>query len=101
MSDREFEYHVEAIKEAWDAFHWYDERTGNAAEVFWEELRRARQSVTKHPKSWTPYLHGTRCFKLARFPYALVYIERGNRIIGIAVAHLKRRPGYSRERLAD
>jgi hypothetical protein len=31
----------------------------------------------------------------------LVYIERGERIIGIAVAHLKRRPGYWRKRLTD
>jgi putative addiction module component (TIGR02574 family) len=29
------------------------------------------------------------------------YIERGERIIGVAVAHLKRRPGYWRHRLAD
>jgi hypothetical protein len=31
----------------------------------------------------------------------LVYIERGEKIIGIAVAHLKRRPGYWRKRLKD
>jgi hypothetical protein len=29
----------------------------------------------------------------------LVYVERGDRIIGIAVAHLHRRPGYWRTRL--
>lgn len=73
-----FEYHPEAIKEAWEAFDWYDERSQTAAEDFWQELRRARQSVTRHPQSWTPYLHGTRCFKLDRFPCALVYIERAD-----------------------
>jgi hypothetical protein len=65
------------------------------------ELRQAENSVTRHPQSWTPYLHGTRCFKFERFPFALVYIDRDDRIIGIAVAHLKRRPGYWRNRLAN
>ena len=101
MPGRVFEYHPEATKEAWYAFHWYDERSENSSEDFWQELRRARQSVTQHPQSWAPYLHGTRCFKLKRFPYALVYIQRVDRIVGIAVAHLKRRPGYWRKRLAE
>src|SRR4051812_49604035 len=101
MTGQAFEYHPEAINEAWEAFHWYDERSERAAEDFWQELRRARQSVTRHPRSWMPYVFGTRCFKLEHFPYALVYIERDDRIIGIAVAHLKRRPGYWRKRLTD
>src|SRR6266480_3034549 len=98
MPGQAFEYHPEAINEAWEAFHWYNERSERAAEVFWQELRRARQSATVHPRSWTPYLHGTRCFKLQRFPYALVYVQRGNRTIGVAVAHLKRKAGYWRKR---
>jgi len=96
-----FEYHPEAIQEAWDAFHWYGERSEIAADNFWQELRSARQSVVKHPQSWIPYLHGTRCFKLKRFPYGLVYLERDDRILGVAVAHLQRRPGYWSERLAN
>jgi plasmid stabilization system protein ParE len=101
MPNHAFEYHPEAIIEAHRAFHWYDERSKNAAEGFWKELRRARQLVSDQPESWMPYLHGTRCFKFDKYPYALVYIERGTRVIGIAVAHLKRRPGYWRKRLKD
>jgi hypothetical protein len=101
MSNQVFEYHPQAIVEAYRAYHWYDERSENAAERFWQELRRARTIVTDEPIAWSSYLHGTRYFQLRRFPYALVYIERGERIIGIAVAHLKRRPGYWRKRLDD
>jgi plasmid stabilization system protein ParE len=101
MPNQRFEYHPEAIAEATEAYDWYAERNENAAERFWEELRRARQMVTKDPASWSPYLHGTRCFLLDRYPYGLVYIERGGKIIGVAVAHLKRRPGYWRKRLGD
>jgi toxin ParE2 len=96
-----FEFHHEAILEAREAADWYAARSVKAASKFKAELRRAEDSVTKHPIAWAPYLHGTRCFKLERFPYALVYIERGVLIIGIAVAHLKRRPGYWKKRLAN
>ena len=96
-----FEFHQEATLEARHAAEWYAERSYDAASEFKSELRRAEQSVTKHPNAWTPYLHGTRCFKLQRFPYALVYVNRAERIIAVAVAHLKRRPGYWRNRLAD
>ncbi len=101
MAGRVFEYHPEAIVEAWEAFHWYKERSAIAADRFWEEIQLARQLATQQPETWTTYLHGTRSFKLQRLPFALVYVERGDRVIGIAVAHLKRRPGYWRKRLAE
>jgi hypothetical protein len=89
------------ILEAREAAVWYGERSANAEAKFKIELRRAEESVAKHPNAWMPYLHGTRCFKLHRFPFALVYNQRGERLVGIAVAHLKRRPGYWRDRLFD
>ena len=101
MSDRQFEYHPEAIAEAWEAFHWYEERSEAAADSFWQELRHARESVTEHPQSWSRHLHGMRCFRLKRFPYGLIYVIRNDRIIGVAVAHLKRRPSYWRARLGQ
>ena len=61
MPDREFEYHAEAIKEAWVAFHWYAERSETAAENFWQALRDARQSAMERPQVGIPYFHGTRC----------------------------------------
>ena len=34
MSDQVFEYHPVAIQEAWDAFHWYDERSEMRPKTF-------------------------------------------------------------------
>lgn len=96
-----FEFHPEAILETKEAADWYAQRSPVAATHFKAELRRAEELVTQQPQTWSPYLHGTRCFRLERFPFALVYVERGARVIGIAVAHLKRRPGYWRKRLAE
>jgi plasmid stabilization system protein ParE len=96
-----FDFHPEAMIEAREATDWYAARSHDVPIAFKAELRRAEDLVTATPQSWATYLHGTRRFKLDRFPYALVYVERGDRVIGIAVAHLKRRPGYWRKRLKD
>jgi ParE toxin of type II toxin-antitoxin system, parDE len=95
----EIEFHPEAKPEAVAAIDWYAERSATAAANFEEELIRAQQEVERSPNRWARYLHGTRCYRLKRFPYALVYIERADRIIGVAVAHLHRRPGYWRHRV--
>ena len=96
-----FEFHRDAAIEAREAADWYAERSPVAAQRYKSELLRVQHSIELHPQSWTPYLHGTRCLKLEHFPFALVYIERPDRIVGVAVAHLKRRPGYWRARLDD
>jgi toxin ParE1/3/4 len=101
MSNREFDYHPEAIGEAWEAFHWYALRSEAVAEAFWDALLAARAAVTMHPEIWPPYLHGTRCFQLDGFPFGLIYVERTDQVIGITVAHFSRRPGYWRKRLRD
>jgi hypothetical protein len=98
---RNFEFHPEAMIETKESADWYAERSLVASADFKEESRHAEKLVTEQPETWSPYLRGTRCFPLRRFPYRLVYIERGDRIIGIAVAHFRRRPGYWRKRLAE
>ena len=98
---QKFEFHPAATIEAKQAIDWYAEKSETAAADFREELRNAEKRVVRSPQLWGPYLHGTRCFKLRRFPFGLVYIEHGERIIGLAVAHLHRRPGYWLNRIDD
>jgi hypothetical protein len=38
------------------------------------------------------------CVRLTRFPYLVVYREDATRILVVAVAHEKRKPGYWRKR---
>jgi plasmid stabilization system protein ParE len=91
MPGHEFEYLPEAIAEAIEALNWYAERSSDAAARFEQELVSAEREIEQSPGRWARYLHGTRCYRLNRFPYGLVYIERGDRIIGVAVALLKLR----------
>jgi toxin ParE1/3/4 len=94
-----FEYHILAESEVDEAFDWYRDRSHQAAANFLEELERAIDQVIRYPDRWPVYLHGTRRYKLSRFPYVLVYLLRDDTVVGIAVAHLSRKPGYWRRRL--
>lgn len=98
MPANRFVYLTEAVEEAREAYAWYAERDPEVAERFLVELQRARESVTARPRGWTPYYHGTRCFQFRKFPYALVYVEQGDQLVGLAVCHLHRRPGYWKDR---
>jgi hypothetical protein len=98
---RRLKFHPEAALEANDAAEWYAERSRLASDKFKQALRHAEDQVKLYPEAWNPYYHGTRCFRLHGFPYALVYVQRSGLIAGLAVAHLKRRPGYWRKRLED
>jgi hypothetical protein len=45
MNDPTFEYHPEALLEAWDARRWYAERDRHASEAFVAELDVAQARV--------------------------------------------------------
>ena len=84
----------EAVEESRAAFAWYRERNPRAAAQFLFELDQAIESIAAYPDAWPPYLDGTRRKLLRRFPFALVYRMREERLQIIAVAHQRRRPGY-------
>jgi plasmid stabilization system protein ParE len=93
------EFDHRAINEARAARNWYARRSVAVAERFMAELDRAIEKISEKPDSWPKYLLGTRCFRLRRFPFLLVYWQTGSSVLILAVAHGKRRPGYWRKRL--
>jgi plasmid stabilization system protein ParE len=87
-----------ALAEAEDAAAWYAERDPRVAARFAAELETALQRVTEAPQRWPTYLHGTRRVRLTRFPYLVAYREDPTRILVVAIAHAKRKPGYWKTR---
>lgn len=57
-------------------------------------LAEAEEAAAWYAERWPIYLHGTRRVLLVRFPYLVVYREEPARILVVAVAHARRRPGY-------
>ena len=76
----------------------YAGRDPRVAARFAEELEAALNRIAEAPHRWPLYLHGTRRVRLTRFPYLLPYREEPSRILVVAIAHAKRRPGYWRKR---
>ncbi|MBK8977219.1 MAG: type II toxin-antitoxin system RelE/ParE family toxin [Planctomycetes bacterium] len=91
-------FHPDAVDEAAAAREWYARRSPQAASGFVAELDRAVGAVGEAPLRWPPGPSGTRRALLRRFPFGLVYRVGVEEVQVIAVAHLRRRPGYWRER---
>ena len=98
MNRLPLEIHPEAIAEARAARQWYQMRSDDAAKAFLAELDIGIESIWTAPELYPPYLHGTRCYLLRRFPYLIVYRAASTTIQVFAVAHSRRRPGYWKAR---
>ena len=84
---------------------WYDERVSGLGERFLVEAEAAFARIDATPLAGSPWLHrrlpdGVRRMFLRSFPYSAVYILEPRAVI-VAVAHLRRRPGYWVKRLRE
>ena len=86
------------LQEAID--HFEGEREGLGVE-FAQEVDRTIEKILESPESWPKLWKDIRWCRTKRFLYAILYFVDGDRIIIVAVMHLRRRPGYWKLRLKD
>jgi|SRR5215471_14866603 len=98
---RKLEYLAEALDEAVEAARWYAERSATAAAAFSDEIDAAESTIVRLPDAWPTFDHGTRRYLLRRFPFSVVYRVEPTRIVIVAVAHARRRPGYWKARIDE
>lgn len=82
------------------AVRWYEEqRAGLGAELF-DEIEAATRKLEQYPEMGSPVSRDllTRRILVPRFPYQIVYRLTPTEIVIVAVAHLKRRPNYWKNR---
>lgn len=101
---RRIRYHVAAGEEAERAAEWYAKKRQALGVDFENELAEAVELLKQEPVPAVSYpridaKYGMRRLILNRFPYDLVFVERKDEIIILAIAHHARRPGYWRNRL--
>jgi toxin ParE1/3/4 len=87
-----------------EAAGWYGERVDGLGQRFLLEAEAAFARIDEKPLTGSPWTHprlpeGVRRMFLRSFPYSVVYIVE-TRVV-VAVAHLRRRPGYWVQRLSD
>jgi plasmid stabilization system protein ParE len=92
------EFDPRAIAEVRAARRWYSRRSAGVADRFLAEFDRAIEQISKTPQQWPSYLHGTRVYRLRRFPYLVIYRQAPAAIQVVAVAHGSRKPGYWKRR---
>nr|MDO8109796.1 type II toxin-antitoxin system RelE/ParE family toxin [Candidatus Sigynarchaeota archaeon] len=89
----------DAEKEMTEAVQFYEAQAKGLGVEFLSEVERAIQSIRETPETW-PILEGDlRRRLLRRFPFGILYRIEADKILIIAVAHLRRKPGYWKERL--
>lgn len=103
---RRIRYHAAAGEEAEHAADWYRNERLALGFDFEKELNGALALLGSDMIPSVPYprigrQHGIRRLVLRRFPYDLVFVERSEEILilALALAHHSRRPGYWRNRL--
>lgn len=93
-------FHPEAEAEFLAAVRFYADKSADLGERFYQEICRVVSEIEAAPRRHGPWRHGTRRCRARRFPYTVVFAERADRLLVVAVAHGKRHPDYWRRRLA-
>lgn len=99
MSSKQIRLRSEAQLEIQEAFEHYRRDSPRLADRFLSDIASSLRKIRSNPKLYPPYTKSTRRRVLGSFPYSVVYQEKDEIILIIAVAHAKRRESYWAERL--
>jgi plasmid stabilization system protein ParE len=97
VNGKQLRIRSEAREEIDSAFEWYYQRSPEAAGGFLAEVTTSLAQIVSHPQLY-PALYGHYRI-LTGFPYSIIFQEKEEMILIIAVAHAKRRFGYWRRRI--
>ena len=76
----------------------YEASVPGLGDAFLDDVERAIDDIRENPRIGAPIGRAFRRAVLRRFPFTIVYAERGDEIVIVAIAHDRRRPGYWRGR---
>ena len=81
-----------------ESFDWYAERSLSAALGFVDSVDAALSTISADSERFQAVDNVHRACPIKRFPFRIVYRVARDRIVVVAVAHAKRRPGFWRKR---
>lgn len=87
-------FHRLARRELIDAAAFYELENPGLGSALLEEVRRTLRTILDHPQAGQLVARTVRRRLISRFPYALLYSVKLDRIRVLAVMNLKRRPMY-------
>jgi plasmid stabilization system protein ParE len=93
-----YSFHPEAAAELDDAALFYESRVTGLGRQFAAEVQRIVFFICKYPEAGALVRLPVRRALVDRFPYAVVYRHEREAVQVLAVAHVRKRPGYWRRR---
>jgi len=88
-----------ARSEMAEAKRYYERQQRGLGHEFEHEAAQSAKRILEQPRAWQVEVGPVRRFVFNRFPYKMLYIIRGERIIVVAVSHTHRNPDYWIDRL--
>jgi len=82
-----------------ESVEYYNQEVAGLGIKFLEEILKAVDLIAKHPEAWPHISERTRRCKINRFPFGIIYQNREDEILIVAIAHFHRKPDYWNERL--
>jgi plasmid stabilization system protein ParE len=92
-------FHPEADEEYVHAVQYYADIALELGNRFYDEIERLIGEVCTDPERYRKFNPPARRHFSRDFPYAVIFLEKTDCVWIVAVMHMKRRPGYWRERL--
>ncbi len=81
-----------------EAVAFYEERASDLGREFFEEVERVLRAMGASPAMGSPLSPPFRRVLCRRFPFAVIYREDADLVRVQAVMHLRRQPGYWKDR---
>ena len=93
-----FSFHPDAEIEFNHAIDYYEECQTNLGLEFADEVYKAIQRILTFPNAWQSLGDKNRRCLINRFPFGVIYYQREQEIIILAVMQLNRKPDYWKNR---
>ncbi len=88
-----------AEDELQDTFEYYEYQQKNLGLRFVDEVYKSVKLISFYPNAWTKISKNTRRCLIKTFPYSIIYQNRSDKILVVAIANLHRKPDYWIDRL--
>ncbi len=82
-----------------EAVEYYNHESPGLGSEFLAEILHALDRIARFPEAWHPCSRRTRRYLTRRFPYGVIYQQRPDAILVVAIANLHRKPDYWQDRL--
>lgn len=94
-------FSLEARHELRSQVVYYETAKSGLGRRFLTEIRQGVKDIARYPSLGQPFKQQTRRVFAKTFPFSIVYIQKPSEVIIIAIAHVRRKPGYWLKRIND